>query len=97
VSDPTNTGHGHVRERPDGYKARCGGPALCGICARERATADGLRPILPPGRNCEIDDWLAKCTRRLVAELARKGWPVDRYDVKITVVDKKPPLSTAVK
>lgn len=30
-----NTGHGHVRPRPDGVKARCGGPALCSECARE--------------------------------------------------------------
>jgi hypothetical protein len=32
-----NTGHGHVRPRPDGIKARCGGPALCSTCAREAA------------------------------------------------------------
>jgi hypothetical protein len=30
-----NTGHGHVRPRPDGLKARCGGPALCPVCARD--------------------------------------------------------------
>lgn len=28
----TNSGHGHVWERPDGLKARCGGPALCAEC-----------------------------------------------------------------
>lgn len=33
----TNTGHGHVRPRPDGATARCGGPAICPICAREKA------------------------------------------------------------
>ena len=27
-----NTGHGHVWERPDGVKARCGGPGLCHEC-----------------------------------------------------------------
>lgn len=32
-----NTGHGHVRPRPDGPKARCGGPAICSECAREQA------------------------------------------------------------
>lgn len=31
-----NTGHGHVRPRPDGVKARCGGPALCPECAAEQ-------------------------------------------------------------
>lgn len=28
-------GHGHVRPRPDGLKARCGGPAICAECGRE--------------------------------------------------------------
>ena len=30
----TNTGHGHVWPRPDGRKARCGGPRFCQECAR---------------------------------------------------------------
>lgn len=30
-----NTGHGHVYPRPDGVRARCGGPALCSICGAE--------------------------------------------------------------
>jgi hypothetical protein len=33
----TNTGHGHVWERPDGVKARCGGPRICKECARDYA------------------------------------------------------------
>jgi hypothetical protein len=28
----TNTGHGHVWPRPDGIKARCGGPPFCTVC-----------------------------------------------------------------
>jgi hypothetical protein len=32
-----NTGHGHVHPRPDGVKARCGGPGLCSECSREQA------------------------------------------------------------
>ena len=31
-------GHGHVTPNPDGSKARCGGPALCSVCAREAAS-----------------------------------------------------------
>lgn len=31
-----NTGHGHVNPRPDGMRARCGGPAICSVCASER-------------------------------------------------------------
>jgi hypothetical protein len=32
-----NVGHGHVRPRPDGMKARCGGPGICSQCSREAA------------------------------------------------------------
>jgi hypothetical protein len=32
-----NTGHGHVWERPDGVKMRCGGPAMCKVCAFDLA------------------------------------------------------------
>lgn len=31
--DYRNEGHGHVYPRPDGIKARCGGPAFCKGCA----------------------------------------------------------------
>jgi hypothetical protein len=33
----TNTGHGHVWERPDGKKARCGGEGLCSQCKADAA------------------------------------------------------------
>jgi hypothetical protein len=29
--------HGHVVARPDGFKARCGGPGLCSVCQAEKA------------------------------------------------------------
>ena len=32
-----NSGHGHVWERPDGVKARCGGPGICTKCSRDLA------------------------------------------------------------
>lgn len=31
----TNTGHGHVFSRPDGVRARCGGPGICAECSRD--------------------------------------------------------------
>ena len=37
----SNTGHGHVYPRPDGARARCGGPALCGKCAADLARKSG--------------------------------------------------------
>ena len=30
-----NSGHGHVWERPDGVKARCGGPGICEMCSAD--------------------------------------------------------------
>jgi hypothetical protein len=34
-----NTGHGHVRARPDGMVARCGGPGVCMVCSFEAGGA----------------------------------------------------------
>lgn len=40
----SNTGHGWVWQRPDGVKARCGGPPLCKTCVRDqRLQAEELR------------------------------------------------------
>ena len=33
-----NTGHGHVWSRPDGLKAKCGGPTICAVCAKDAAS-----------------------------------------------------------
>lgn len=32
-------GHGHVIPRDDGYQAKCGGPAVCGVCQGEERRA----------------------------------------------------------
>jgi hypothetical protein len=32
IQFPTNVGHGHVFSRPDGVRARCGGPGMCDTC-----------------------------------------------------------------
>ena len=32
-----NVGHGHVFPRPDGGKAKCGGPSICSECARDES------------------------------------------------------------
>ena len=40
-----NTGHGHVWDRPDGVKMRCGGPAICSDCAKDlSAMQSNLKP-----------------------------------------------------
>lgn len=37
MSGNKNHGHGHVNPRPDGLRARCGGPGLCADCTKEAA------------------------------------------------------------
>lgn len=39
----TNSGHGHVWERPDGVKARCGGPKLCKECQADKGFVETLK------------------------------------------------------
>ncbi len=54
------SGHGWVNPNPDGAKARCGGPALCGQCAQEQAQKDGLteqRKQTCPRRVSDIGPW----------------------------------------
>jgi hypothetical protein len=42
---PRNHGHGHVFPRPDGVKARCGGPAMCSVCAADAARKVAISAI----------------------------------------------------
>ena len=54
------TGHGWVTPNPDGTKARCGGPGLCGQCAQEKAQKDGLteqRKQTCPRRMTDFGPW----------------------------------------
>ena len=70
-------GHGHVTPRPDGAKARCGGPSICSVCAVEKAqydasklrVADMIAPAVSDAQ--ELADHIAKVTR--YAE-AVAGW-----------------------
>jgi hypothetical protein len=52
----TDCGHGHVYPRPDGHKARCGGPGMCMRCAMDLMQKDQLeranakpKPLWFPG------------------------------------------------
>lgn len=42
-----NRGHGHIWQRPDGVKARCGGPGLCMVCQRERVILEAALATQP--------------------------------------------------
>lgn len=43
----TNTGHGHVWERPDGVKTRCGGPGICPECSADQVDRDRAAKVAP--------------------------------------------------
>lgn len=69
TSVPINAGHGHVRPRPDGAKARCGGPALCRVCQRETAALypDCHPATCPNGKCVATGECIDKPRRRLIA------------------------------
>lgn len=60
MTDPTsfgpgsNTGHGHVWKRPDGVKARCGGPGLCVECSKDQARWQTMKMTDPTHSLAEI-------------------------------------------
>lgn len=39
----TDVGHGHVWKRPDGSRARCGGPTICKTCANDLAWVEAAK------------------------------------------------------
>lgn len=43
-----NSGHGHVFPRPDGVKARCGGPAICPVCAQDLGALQADQRLAQP-------------------------------------------------
>jgi hypothetical protein len=79
--------HGHVTPRPDGMKARCGGPAMCAQCAREKAAKDAQdaatmrqeapKPLPPKPAWPRRAWWLLYAYARWpldVHRLKREGW-----------------------
>lgn len=78
----TNTGHGHVWERPDGRYAKCFGPPECPVCQADAATLGGrIRgervPALRWEKHPDWEDGLlgfsgTACVVRVVP--ARAGW-----------------------
>lgn len=78
----TNTGHGHVWQRPDGVKARCGGPGLCKECSRDARPFVGKSPPSAPAARARTDEAqdLAERCHGMVCDLAREADP----DVRVT-------------
>lgn len=46
------SGHGHVIPNADGSKKRCGGPAICSVCALEQAGQP--RPVTGPAVTTDV-------------------------------------------
>ena len=61
-SPGTNTGHGHVWKRPDGVRARCGGPGMCRSCAGDKADMEKAseRQSFSMDRHVELMEYAAK-------------------------------------
>jgi hypothetical protein len=70
--------HGHVRPRPDGVKARCGGPAMCAVCAREQRDMTTAATQDPQCEGCgkrpEVygSSWCASCHDSLPERLKNR-------------------------
>lgn len=71
-----NAGHGHVIPRPDGQRARCGGPGICAICSREAAVKLSAATAAPrPDRQVPVAAWAltALCNELNVHECPAPG------------------------
>jgi hypothetical protein len=70
----TNSGHGHVWERPDGERARCGGPGLCSECrADEQLVKSRAQSMAAPAGDvvpAPTQDLAARRRREIVRAIA---------------------------
>lgn len=73
----SNTGHGHVFPRPDGMRARCGGPGICKACALDAQRKVTGEPKTVPA-SMTLDEWFAEAKRigltadTLAAQLSKR-------------------------
>ncbi len=63
------SGHGHVTPNANGFKARCGGPAICEECARELA---GLATHLVH-HSTDLLDWATNLVRHAAQLLEQEA------------------------
>jgi hypothetical protein len=71
----SNTGHGHVYLRPDGNKARCGGPGVCSECNRDLATYNASHASVPTPTVAR-EQQLTEVIVDLLGALDRQTFPV---------------------
>lgn len=72
-----NTGHGHVFPRPDGARARCGGPGMCSSCSadatrRTEAAGEALADAIP----VKDPALAASYARTIRKHLLAAGWVI---------------------
>lgn len=65
----TNTGHGHVTPRPDGARARCGGPMCCRVCQQERAALEASKRPHPTA-----DERVAEHMQHVADAVSQAAW-----------------------
>lgn len=85
--DPRNSGHGHVVPRPDGMRARCGGPGLCKVCQHDRALLESRVTQQPelsaPASLDPIEDLMTK-----VQAFGLACWTREDKELQITMQDE---------
>lgn len=82
----TSLGHGHVIPNPDGSKARCGGPTICGVCSKEAAQA--LRDVKAWGDQACVT--IAGLQSRLQAESAKVSALADAVERLLSCTTANP-------
>lgn len=71
----SNTGHGHVYMRPDGFLAKCGGPGICTECAKDLALLMAHDGYEPPTTDDLVDTIDAQA-----AEIAEAKGQIEHLD-----------------
>lgn len=82
-----NTGHGHVFPRPDGVKARCGGPGICMECSLEadqkkledlgafdKPSSKEQTGQMPPNMERAKQEWISRYKSKEGRAIARRAW-----------------------
>lgn len=74
INEDRNVGHGHVYPRPDGVKARCGGPAICHVCAIDLARKNIAESAVAPPAADTIAKPQGFLASNLVTRLREFDW-----------------------
>jgi hypothetical protein len=79
----SNTGHGHVRPRDDGHRARCGGPGMCPLCSQEAAQRTDPAPNLPDFTDAQMLDYVLPIVANYAPATSERE---DDYDARVQLI-----------